>query len=88
MPQRLSEMGRRDDRALRQPEVHVAYRDALFFEELRRQAGMLGAEAEKGIAELVALGMVTSDSFAGLRALLVDSKFRTKGKRRPQGNGI
>ena len=34
---------------------------------------MLPAEVEEALAELVALGMVNSDSFAGLRVLLMPS---------------
>ncbi len=49
---------------------------ALFFDELTSAAHLLRSQAEEGLAELVALGMVTSDSFAGLRALLVPSNKR------------
>ena len=49
---------------------------ALFFDELTTAAHLLRSQAEEGLAELVALGMVTSDSFAGLRALLVPSNQR------------
>ena len=42
--------------------------------------GLLRTEVEKGLSELVAWGLVTSDSFAGLRALLIPSE-----KRRPMG---
>ena len=35
--------------------------------------GLLRSQLEEALAELVALGLVTSDSFAGLRALLVPS---------------
>jgi ATP-dependent Lhr-like helicase len=38
--------------------------------------GLLRTEVEKGLAELVAWGLVSSDSFAGLRALLVPSERR------------
>jgi ATP-dependent Lhr-like helicase len=46
---------------------------ASFFDEIADSAGMLPSEAEDALAELVALGMVNSDSFGGLRALLVPS---------------
>ena len=52
-------------------------RGALFFDELVRATGLLRVQAEEAIAELVASGDVTSDGFSGLRALLVDSKYRT-----------
>jgi ATP-dependent Lhr-like helicase len=51
---------------------------ALFFDEIISRTGLLKAQAEDGIAELVALGRLTSDSFTGLRALLVDSKYRSR----------
>ena len=49
---------------------------ASFFEELAENVGMLVPEAEEALAELVALGLVNSDSFAGLRALLVPASQR------------
>jgi ATP-dependent Lhr-like helicase len=49
---------------------------ASFFDEIADSAGMLPSEAEDALAELVALGMVNSDSFGGLRALLVPSSQR------------
>jgi ATP-dependent Lhr-like helicase len=44
---------------------------ALFFDELATEAHLLQTELEDALAELVARGQVTCDSFAGLRALLV-----------------
>src|SRR2546430_2179143 len=55
-------------------------RGASFFGDLVNATGLLRTEAEKGLGELVAWGLVTSDSFAGLRALLVPSD-----RRRPIG---
>ena len=55
---------------------------ALFFGDLVNATGLLRTEVEKGLAELVAWGLVSSDSFAGLRALLVPSD-----RRRPIGPG-
>jgi len=49
---------------------------ASFFDELAAGAGLLRTEAEEALAELVALGLVASDSFGGLRALLVPSDRR------------
>ncbi len=60
-------------------------RGALFFEELAQGARLLRSQAEDALAELVALGLVSSDSFGGLRALLVPSAQRrpiASGKRR------
>src|SRR5262249_9593382 len=49
---------------------------ASFFEELVHGSGLLRTQVEEALAELVALGLVVSDSFAGLRALLVPSAER------------
>ena len=49
---------------------------ALFFEELTEATGLLRPHVEEALAELVGLGLVTSDSFGGLRALLVPSDRR------------
>ncbi|HXO00593.1 MAG TPA: hypothetical protein VN900_00960, partial [Stellaceae bacterium] len=46
---------------------------ASFFDELVEGSGLLRPQVEEALAELVALGLVTSDSFAGLRALLAPS---------------
>ncbi len=51
---------------------------ASFFDEIAEHAGMLPVEVEDALAELVALGMVNSDSFAGLRVLLLPSSRRSK----------
>ena len=50
---------------------------ASFFEEIVEGAGLLPSQAEDGLAELVGLGLVNSDSFGGLRALLVPSQRRS-----------
>ena len=55
---------------------------ASFFDEMIGATGLLPSQLEEALAELVALGVVNSDSFAGLRALLVPS-----GERRPGPNG-
>ena len=55
---------------------------ASFFDEIMTGAGLLRSQAEEALAELVALGLVSSDSFAGLRALLVPSS-----ERRPIASG-
>jgi ATP-dependent helicase Lhr and Lhr-like helicase len=44
---------------------------ASFFDELVEVSGLLRPQLEEALGELVALGLVTSDSFGGLRALLV-----------------
>jgi ATP-dependent Lhr-like helicase len=49
---------------------------ASFFDELMHGTGLLRSQLEEALAELVALGLATSDSFGGLRALLVPSSER------------
>ncbi len=60
---------------------------ALFFEELAEAAHLLRPQLEEALGQLVALGLVTSDSFGGLRALLVPSNQRkpAAGARRRHG---
>jgi ATP-dependent Lhr-like helicase len=55
---------------------------ASFFDELVEGTGLLRPQVEEALAELVASGMVNSDSFAGLRALLVPADRRGGGRRR------
>jgi ATP-dependent Lhr-like helicase len=57
---------------------------ASFFDDIADSVRMLPLEVEEALAELVALGLVNSDSFGGLRALLVPSSQRGKyaGRRR------
>jgi ATP-dependent Lhr-like helicase len=55
---------------------------ASFFDELLQHCGLLRSQLEEALAELVALGLVTSDSFAGLRALLVPFAERKPGRTR------
>ncbi|MBK8176694.1 MAG: DEAD/DEAH box helicase [Rhodospirillales bacterium] len=52
---------------------------ASFFDELLDASRLLRPQVEEALAELVSLGLVTSDSFAGLRALLVPSDRRRAG---------
>jgi ATP-dependent Lhr-like helicase len=49
---------------------------ALFFSELVTRSGLLPSQVEDALSQLAALGLVTSDSFDGLRALLVPSNKR------------
>jgi ATP-dependent Lhr-like helicase len=44
---------------------------ASFFDELMRGSRLLQAQAESALGELVAAGLVSADSFGGLRALLL-----------------
>jgi ATP-dependent Lhr-like helicase len=52
----------------------LAQRGALFFEELADAAGLLKSQLEAALGELVARGFVASDSYAGLRALLIPAQ--------------
>ncbi|MFQ5937313.1 MAG: ATP-dependent DNA helicase, partial [Acidiferrobacterales bacterium] len=58
--------------------AHLQANGASFFDELVQGTGLLRTQVEEALAELVAAGLVSSDSFSGLRALLVPSN-----KRRP-----
>jgi ATP-dependent Lhr-like helicase len=51
-------------------------RGAMFPQELARAARLLEAQLEVGLGELVARGLVTCDSFAGLRSLIVPASRR------------
>jgi len=51
---------------------------ASFYDEIVDGTRMLRTQVEDALAELVALGRVTSDSFAGLRALLTPSQKRKR----------
>ena len=55
---------------------------ASFFDELAVASGLMRLQVEEALSELVTLGLVTSDSFGGLRALLVPSD-----RRKPFGSG-
>jgi ATP-dependent Lhr-like helicase len=59
----------------------IADNGASFFDELVEGTRLLRPQVEEGLAELVALGIVNSDSFAGLRALLMPADRRRGGKR-------
>jgi ATP-dependent Lhr-like helicase len=51
---------------------------ASFYDEIADGTRLLRTQIEDALAELVALGCVTSDSFAGLRALLTPSQKRKR----------
>jgi ATP-dependent Lhr-like helicase len=61
---------------------HMAANGASFFDELLQGSGLLRSQLEEALGELVALGLVTSDSFAGLRTLLIPASERRSGGRR------
>ncbi|HVR10197.1 MAG TPA: DEAD/DEAH box helicase [Thermoanaerobaculia bacterium] len=57
---------------------------ASFFDELATGARLLHTQLEAALAELVAAGLVTADSFTGLRALLVPAHKRPRVDRQPR----
>ena len=61
---------------------YIRTHGASFFDEIADGARLLPSQAEEALAELVALGVVNSDSFGGLRALLVPAD-----RRRPAAGG-
>jgi len=66
---------------------------ASFFDELVDGTGLLRPQVEEALAELVALGLLNSDSFGGLRALLVPQDRRKsfaggRRRRRPSPFGM
>jgi ATP-dependent Lhr-like helicase len=73
---------------------HLAANGASFFDEVQQGTRLLQAEVEEALAELVARGRVTCDSFAGLRALLLpaskraSSAGRSRQRRHPRLSGI
>jgi ATP-dependent helicase Lhr and Lhr-like helicase len=60
---------------------------ASFFDDLLDGTRLLPAELEEALGELVAMGLVQSDSFAGLRALLLPSDRRGGRRGRATGRG-
>ena len=56
--------------------ISSATHGASFFDELVDGTRLLRPQIEEALAELVALGLVSSDSFAGLRALLMPADKR------------
>ena len=71
--QRLSPPARVDSRLSASAGAMADYlqrHGASFFDEIMHGAGLLHAQAQSGLAELVAAGRISADSFGGLRALL------------------
>jgi ATP-dependent helicase Lhr and Lhr-like helicase len=58
---------------------------ASFFTDLQHDARLLGEQLEQALSELVAHGLVSCDSFAGLRALVMPADKRNKLRRRHSG---
>ncbi|HSS20677.1 MAG TPA: DEAD/DEAH box helicase [Pyrinomonadaceae bacterium] len=59
---------------------------ASFFSDIVDGTKLLKAQVEEGLAELVANGLVISDSFTGLRALLTPSSRKTQAAARRKHN--
>jgi ATP-dependent helicase Lhr and Lhr-like helicase len=71
----------------------IGQHGASFFAEIVAATRLLRSQAEDAIAELAALGLLTSDGFGGLRALLTPSDRRrpaaaTGRRRRVSGRGM
>ncbi|MEW8487317.1 MAG: DEAD/DEAH box helicase [Candidatus Thiodiazotropha sp.] len=56
---------------------------ASFFDDLQQQTGLLKTQLENALGELVAWGLVNSDQFQGLRAMIRPEKSRRRSRRRP-----
>jgi ATP-dependent Lhr-like helicase len=65
-------------------QTYLQTHGASFFDEIASGSHLLAAQAEDGLGELVAAGLVTSDSFSGLRAMLIpqDKKRRMAARGR------
>jgi ATP-dependent helicase Lhr and Lhr-like helicase len=61
---------------------YLTTRGASFFTDIVDGTRLLRAQVEEGLAELVANGLVISDSFTGLRALLTPSSRKTQAAAR------
>jgi ATP-dependent helicase Lhr and Lhr-like helicase len=57
---------------------YLAARGASFFHDIVEGTKLLRAQVEESLAELVAHGLITSDSFTGLRALLTPANRKTR----------
>jgi ATP-dependent Lhr-like helicase len=55
---------------------------ASFFDELQQQTGLLKTQLETALGELVAWGLVNSDQFQGLSALITPQKKQQRSRRR------
>ncbi|MGJ0485599.1 MAG: DEAD/DEAH box helicase [Methylomicrobium sp.] len=66
--------------------VHASIKEwgASFFQELVSETGLLKTQLEETLGELAAAGLITSDSFQGLRTLVMPQKIlHRRGKRYP-----
>src|SRR6185295_10038220 len=61
---------------------YLSRRGASFFHDIVEGTKLLRSQVEESLAELVASGLITSDSFTGLRALLTPSNRKTRAAAR------
>ncbi len=61
---------------------YLRSRGASFFHDIVDGTRLLRAQVEESLAELVAYGLITSDSFTGLRALLTPASRKTRAAAR------
>ncbi|HEX3010289.1 MAG TPA: hypothetical protein VHO90_22015, partial [Bacteroidales bacterium] len=54
---------------------------ALFFFQLEEKSRLLKSQVEDALTELISVGLATSDSFTGLRTLLIPDKYYTEKRR-------
>ena len=66
----------------RRVEQDLESHGASFFDQIHTRTGLLRTQLEQGLAELVSLGRVCSDSYVGLRALLLPEHKKSGGRRR------
>ncbi|WP_051906335.1 DEAD/DEAH box helicase [Methylomarinum vadi] len=55
---------------------------ASFFQELLGETGLLKTQLEEALGQLVAAGLITSDSFQGLRTLILPQKIQQRRNKR------
>jgi ATP-dependent Lhr-like helicase len=55
---------------------------ASFFDDIVYKAKLFPSQAEDALGELISSGLITSDTFTGLRALLVPDKYKSNNGRR------
>jgi ATP-dependent Lhr-like helicase len=84
LPEEPLELGGAAARVLQHLQTH----GASFFDDIVHGTRLLRTEVEQALAELVSSGLVTSDSFAGLRALLVPAAVRSRAPRRRRAGQI
>lgn len=58
---------------------------ASFFDELLPESGLLKSQLEEALGELVAWGLITADSFQGLRSLITPEKVQQRRSKRYPG---